>query len=236
MHSTLLIQAGDQAQCLVMLGEVPDAAFRLTERERQDLVLIGQDLGNLLDRTHLNRLAHTDALTGLPRREVGLRALERLIEDHRSRRTALGVAMADLDHFKGINDRWGHAAGDRVLAETATRMRQRLRSGDGMSRHGGEEYLLLLPETSEQGVKQVLGDLLDGIRNNPVALPGQEQERVSVTVSVGCVLCFPAECPLDTPTLTKLLLEMADRQLYRAKATGRDRFLLRVITAADCHR
>lgn len=168
----------------------------------------------------LQRDAQTDVLTGLSNR----RGFEALAVQDLARASALGeplsLMLMDLDHFKSINDRHGHAAGDVVLQEMARRWRALLRSHDHIARIGGEEFCLLLPGTGIEHAPAIARKLLEATRREPVVVPGAGQALpVTVTVSIGVVgldRCGE-EVSLET------LMAVADSALYRAKENGRDR-------------
>ncbi len=169
----------------------------------------------------LRRLATVDDLTGLYNRRhffaTGARLLERLRCDGRP----VALLLFDLDHFKRINDTFGHEAGDRVLAAVAQRCREVLRPGDLLARLGGEEFAVLLPETPRLPALRVAERLRRAVAGLRVEVaPGR---TITPTISVGFAT---AE---EVPGGLERLLAAADRALYRAKAEGRDR----VAVAAD---
>ena len=158
----------------------------------------------------LRRSAATDALTGLPNRRAFMQAATRVGAAPGDPRALL---LLDLDHFKSINDRFGHAVGDRALQETAGRCRRVLRDDDQIARIGGEEFAVLLPSTSLDGARMVADRLHDAIRRAPYAL---DPHRLEVRACVGGAYAT-AETGID------VLFERADRALYAAKSRGRDR-------------
>jgi diguanylate cyclase (GGDEF)-like protein len=162
--------------------------------------------------------ATTDALTGLlNRRGLETRAAEAIAIARRHGRP-LGCLIVDLDHFKAINDTYGHAAGDRCLQETAHRLRSNLRASDIVARYGGEEFLLLLPEADHAGALAVAEKIRGVVAETPVEV---ETERGSTAIrlqaSVG--LASWEESMTDLATL----YAAADRALYEAKRAGRNR-------------
>jgi diguanylate cyclase (GGDEF)-like protein len=164
------------------------------------------------------RLAITDALTGLHTRRY---VEERLaIEVARARRRAgmAAVFIVDVDHFKSINDRYGHPAGDRALMEIAARLRAATRNGDVLARYGGEEFALLVPGVEAGTLGTVAERLRHEVARSPIAV--YEATTVALTVSVGAA-CYPLHggTPAD-------LVATADRALYAAKAQGRDRIVI----------
>jgi diguanylate cyclase (GGDEF)-like protein len=157
-----------------------------------------------------------DRLTGLHNRGYAESRLSEAISLARRTARTVVVALADLDHFKAVNDRHGHAAGDAVLCHTADLLRRSFRASDVLARYGGEEFLIVLPETE-------LGPGLDRIRSfhaafaaSPVALPAPAH-AIGLTFSAG-VAAYPG----DGETAAELL-ERADERLYAAKQAGRDR-------------
>ncbi|MFN3887127.1 MAG: GGDEF domain-containing protein [Aquabacterium sp.] len=180
-------------------------------------------VGTILDITErkdlerrLSDLADLDALTGLFNRRAILSHLEGLHADRRQQRLPLCLLMVDVDHFKSINDRFGHAIGDEALVRVASCLRQNLRDGDRVGRIGGEEFLVVLGSTEledAQGVAERLRlvvaqtcvDTLDG----PLRL----------TVSIGLARSLPDEDWAQ-------VLGRADEGLYAAKRTGRDRVVV----------
>jgi len=129
----------------------------------------------------------------------------------------LGVLLLDLDHFKDVNDRYGHRAGDTVLVEFAQRVRRVVREVDLSFRQGGEEFVILLPETDVAGSLTAARRIGEAIRETPFSLGDTE---VDVTVSVG-VAVFPRHSRSATG-----IIDAADEALYAAKRAGRDTFAL----------
>jgi diguanylate cyclase (GGDEF)-like protein len=164
------------------------------------------------------RLAITDALTGLYTRRFFEARLP--IEVARARRAggSLAVFIVDVDHFKSINDHYGHPAGDQALIEIAARLRGAARGGDVLSRYGGEEFALLVPEASLSELATIAERLRLRVASSPVAV--SEGTWIAVTVSVGAA-CFPLHG--DSPNE---LVATADRALYVAKTRGRDRVVV----------
>jgi diguanylate cyclase (GGDEF)-like protein len=155
--------------------------------------------------------ALTDDLTGLANRRAGAHELERAVALATRHGHALALARVDIDGFKGINDTFGHQAGDRVLAEVAHRLAGAVRGGDKLARWGGDEFVVLLPDTDREGALRAAERLRAAIAAAPVPVDGGETQ---VTISVGW-----AHWSGDTPDD---LLARADRSLYAAKDTGRN--------------
>lgn len=168
--------------------------------------------------------AITDPLTGLFNRRYAFPHLERLSGQSRDQCRNFAVMLADLDHFKKINDRHGHAFGDAILKETARRLRENLRAVDLLARIGGEEFLIVLPDVTQQHADETAARLCGLMRDTPF---GCNAKNVSVTMSVGVTLGGAG-----TPNKSvETLLEEADRALYGAKKHGRDQVLFSVAVA-----
>jgi diguanylate cyclase (GGDEF)-like protein len=164
----------------------------------------------------LRRLASTDPLTGLSNRRQFAEAGGAMLRQTRSDALALSVLMLDIDHFKSINDRYGHPAGDEVLQATAQRCRAELREQDLMARLGGEEFAVILPATDAAEAAGIAERLRAAIAAAPVPA---EEHRIEVRVSIGGTSRRAEDKTLDE------LLGRADQALYTAKRTGRDRVI-----------
>jgi len=154
-----------------------------------------------------------DPLTGLPNRAAWSERLEHEIQQWQQHGNTLSLAMLDLDHFKRINDSYGHLAGDKVLKIIATVLRKRLRGSDFIARFGGEEFVLLLPATPPAIGAKLLETLRAAIEACPFHFKG---ERVTITISMGLA-------SFRTGEHSDLVLKRADQALYRAKNAGRNR-------------
>jgi diguanylate cyclase (GGDEF)-like protein len=159
------------------------------------------------------REAIQDRLTGLYSRRFYEQRLEMELARARSREETLVIAMADLDHFKRINDRWGHAAGDAVLRRFARLMRDSFRPEDAPARYGGEEFAMMLPRASVANALARIEAFRASVENEVIEIEG---ERQRLTISIGLAF-FPADG--QTP---ETLLAVADRRLYAAKRSGRN--------------
>ena len=154
-----------------------------------------------------------DALTGCVTRGHAIEIID--AELRRARRTQMPVTMImfDLDHFKDVNDRYGHLCGDAVLSAVGKRMREVLRGSDVKCRYGGEEFLVLLPETPLHGARRVADTLRREIADRPIPWAG---EGLTVTASFGLAQTMPGEVNVEA------LIARADQALYRAKDDGRN--------------
>lgn len=162
------------------------------------------------DAAWFQRLAHHDALTGLPNRRQVEVALSTALAQSSRTGTPCSVLMIDIDHFKRLNDRFGHPVGDEVLQHIAHRLREQLRAGNTLGRWGGEEFVVVAPQTELHEAQQLGERLRHAVRSEPAV--GEHM----LTVSIG----MTAYRPGDTP---ETIVARADRALYRAKQGGRDR-------------
>ncbi len=161
-------------------------------------------------------MAVTDALTGLHNRRYLDNHLQTLFERAVARRRPLSVMIVDLDRFKSINDRFGHDGGDDVLREFARRLRQNMRGIDLICRFGGEEFVVVMPDTDGPVAEKVAERIRAEIARTPFAI-GKEGQSVTVTISVGV---SSARGQTDD---VRSLLKRADMALYEAKKSGRNK-------------
>jgi diguanylate cyclase (GGDEF)-like protein len=201
-------------QALAQANEHLEA--RVAERTAE-LARVNEELARANE--HLDSLAHIDSLTGLINRRGADQLLASLVAQARRHHRPLGVLLCDVDHFKRVNDNFGHATGDDVLRAVATALRQTLRESDSAARFGGEEFVVLLPETDADGVA-VVGEK---IRRAIATLQLPEVGRCTISVG-GAVTLNGRTLPLE-------LLARADEALYEAKAQGRDRVCLAPVEA-----
>jgi two-component system, cell cycle response regulator len=174
--------------------------------------------GKLLEtQKTLARLARTDALTGAMNRRAILEELDRRMTEARSAHRSLGIGVLDIDHFKRINDEYGHAAGDSALREVVERSVSSLTddAGQTFGRIGGEEFLVVLPDTDRGALTVLLEHMRRAVASSPVRF---EDFASPVTVSIGGAL--------DHGRSVDDLMKAADAALYRAKADGRDRVVI----------
>jgi diguanylate cyclase (GGDEF)-like protein len=163
-------------------------------------------------RDALNDLAHTDALTGVLNRRAFMAALDAQM---RSSRWPAAVLMVDLDHFKSVNDRFGHGCGDDVLQEVARRCRSAVRVSDAVGRIGGEEFAILMPGCATAQAREAADRVCAAVRAHPVDC--SDRTSIPVSASVGGSAAF------EVPASGEEWLRRADEALYRSKAAGRDR-------------
>ena len=154
-----------------------------------------------------------DGLTGCFNRTHALEVIDMELRRARRSQTPVSLIMFDIDHFKDVNDRFGHLCGDVVLAAVGAKMRVVLRGSDLKCRYGGEEFLVLLPETPLEGAKRVADTLRRELSELPITW---KDESLSVTASFGVSVAMPAEIDAQA------IIGRADAALYRAKDQGRN--------------
>jgi diguanylate cyclase (GGDEF)-like protein len=207
---------------LLLLGAKRKRDRYLAE-EMELLNLLAQHVAIVFENARLFESATRDGLTGLLRREAVLERLDAELQRAVRYGRPLTVGMADLDHFKAVNDRYGHLTGDSVLNWVAHVLQSGLRATDHVGRYGGEEFLLVLPETDLAGALAVAEKVRAVVEQQ--AFVGDEGERVRLTVSIG--LATLAEVSPERvghrDRLARQLIAAADRSLYRAKGEGRNR-------------
>jgi len=176
---------------------------------------------NAVNRARLLRSGLTDFLTGFHnRRYLHSRLREELARAQRSRKS-IACLMIDVDHFKRINDQYGHLSGDAVLREVAQRIDTEMRISDTGARFGGDEFAMVLSHAGMSDGEKVAARVLHAVRNRPITIkPGAAE---TVTLSIGVAIASPAPGTRDYKVLAERLIAEADAALYRAKSAGRNR-------------
>ncbi len=162
-----------------------------------------------------DEVAHTDALTFLPNRKLIIADLQRQVTYSDRYGTPLTISMIDLDHFKVVNDTYGHSVGDDVLKLIALQLRAHIREPDLIGRYGGEEFLVVLPHTSISDACEQATRLCQHVRSRPIVA---HQHAIHMTISIGLAQYKIHEEKWQT------LLNRADQALYQAKHNGRDQW------------
>ena len=164
-------------------------------------------------------MAITDGLTGLHNRRYMESHLGTLVDQASMRGKPLAVLVLDIDYFKAVNDTWGHDAGDEVLREFAQRLRKSVRGIDLVCRLGGEEFVVVMPDT-DAGVASIVAERIrNRVAGEPFAIH-KGARAIDVTVSIGMAQRLGGDTDADT------ILKRADQALYRAKRDGRNRVVL----------
>lgn len=173
----------------------------------------------LWENFHLSmQLATTDAVTGLYNRHYLTSHMDTRMEAAQKQGKDLSILMMDIDHFKAVNDTYGHAVGDKVLKEFATRIGRNIRGVDLAARYGGEEFVVMMPETPADWALMIGNRLREEIANKSFDFDLPEGE-IAITVSIGVATSTQGQTPGQ-------LLEEADKALYEAKASGRNKVVV----------
>jgi two-component system cell cycle response regulator len=218
--ATPLRSMGAVTGVLALYGREDGKAFDATDDDA--LRTLSGQASTAIDNVQLHqeaqRLSTTDALTGLWNFRYLSMSLAREIERSTRFDRPLAVLMLDLDHFKQVNDNYGHARGDSVLRELAHRVQEQIREVDTFARYGGEEFVVVLPETTVEGASQLAERICEAVRREPFQSEGEEP--LTITLSVGGA-AFP-----EHGSSAATLMRAADKALYVAKGEGRDRWHL----------
>lgn len=188
---------------------------------RGDQVKVGDSIFKFLSGSDMEAQYHetiykmtiVDGLTGVNNKRFLMESLDREIPRARRHQRPLTLVMFDIDHFKNVNDSFGHLAGDYVLKEMAQLVKSRLRPDDVLGRYGGEEFAVLLPETNASGGVHIAEELRQLISTHPFHF---EQEKMTCTVSMGIA-------QLEDDWVVNDFIKHADERLYAAKHGGRNR-------------
>lgn len=175
----------------------------------------------------LQELALTDQLTGLPNRRYLWDALASELLRGRRRRLPLAVLLFDVDHFKQFNDRWGHEAGDLVLRNVAHVVRNVVRASDIVARHGGEEFIIVLPETAAEVAAARAEVLRQEIAGLNLSYGGQALGAITVSTGVAC--------SRESAESAEEMVRAADHLMYEAKQAGRNRVMLAQLPLATAN-
>lgn len=168
------------------------------------------------ERAHLERKASQDSLTGMLNHSAILHHLDQVLAHLGVDYSNVHLIMADLDHFKTVNDRFGHLVGDKALIGVASRIRGSLRDMDAVGRYGGEEFTIILVNKTREQALQIAERIRERVEQHPIH---HQDTRFCLTISQGLAEAVPGESAAS-------LLERADRALYDAKKTGRNRVVL----------
>jgi diguanylate cyclase len=187
------------------------------ERLQQEFAEKSQDMEKLKEELNqVRKQASTDALTGLMNRASFFDILEKTDEDSDPLTRPYCLVMIDIDHFKRVNDTFGHLVGDKVIRFVAESLRQSIKGKDSAARYGGEEYALLLPDTALNNAITLCNRIREQIANTNLVRTGSRETLGQVTISAGVAQKRASESRMD-------LLARADRALYHSKKNGRNR-------------
>jgi two-component system, cell cycle response regulator len=205
-------------------------AHRFTQQHATDFlhhlgIIAAFCLENAVNRAHLVRSGFTDVLTGWHNR----RYLQSRLKEELARSQREGVPLSclvfDVDHFKAVNDNYGHGVGDEVLRQLARRIEGEVRSSDVSARYGGEEFVLLLPRTSLETGRVLAERIRSAVAGRPFHV-APEVAPLTVTISIGLAAYEPGAAPEDPLIVGERLIARADLALYEAKSAGRNMVVL----------
>lgn len=190
-------------------------------------VIVGICLENVTNSERLKHLGLTDPLTGVHNRRYFDQRLQEEVGRARRQGYPLSCLFLDVDHFKRVNDQYGHQTGDCVLREVAWRIRSQLRSIDVLGRYGGEEFAVLLVQTDTDSSFTIAERIRQSIAGQ--RFKGEGEETLAATISVGIATLHDCNRAQNGDALAQQLVAQADQALYRAKHGGRNR----VVAASD---
>lgn len=214
IRSLACVPLVSQGKAVGVLTTTSSQSGAFTPADVDLLIFIAKTIVLDLENKRLRRLSVTDQLTGAFNREFLQQNLAREIESAEARGVPLAVAMLDVDHFKQVNDRFGHDVGDKVLAEVAVRLRGAIRDDDLLIRYGGEEFLVLLPKTDAEKACEVGERMRRRLEDEAIPV-GDEEMPIRISVGV-------AEHRRGDEDGAELV-RRADEALYEAKRRGRNR-------------
>ena len=221
------VRRGQTIGCLALFSKktdryTPDAASEFLQRLGAITAICAE---NCLNYEHLRRMGMTDPLTGLANR----RELEKRmgVEVSRSLRESMPLSCLylDVDHFKQVNDVYGHDIGDYVLKKVAVIMVEAVRQGDVVARYGGEEFVIVLPGISGSVAMETAERIRQAVEHASIEVA--DKQRLDITISIG-LASFSAEKNSigDSAEISEQIIARADRALMRAKEQGRNRVLV----------
>jgi len=227
--SIALIPLRNRGKLLGSLNFGSQDAERFTIEHASDFldhlgVIASFALENVVNRARLLRSGFTDVLTGWNnRRYLQVRLNEELARARRDA-TTLTCLMLDIDHFKRVNDSFGHGAGDEVLRELASRIESQVRASDVAARYGGEEFMILLPNTDTESGELLAERVRKEIESEPFELANHGSLTITASIGIACI--SPQRDDSDLKTTGESLVARADVALYEAKSAGRNRIAI----------
>ncbi|MGM0614607.1 MAG: sensor domain-containing diguanylate cyclase [Pseudomonadota bacterium] len=215
MASLLVVETPDYHDNQQMLQEAQQHLFQQTlslharlDQQQQELELLRQRQDDL------ETLSRRDALTGLANRAWLEEQLQLRFAFCRQHQRTMSIAFIDLDHFKQLNDQYGHQVGDRVLERFGALLTTAVREGDLAGRYGGEEFLLILPDEHASGTRIIIERLIRQLEITPILLIDGDPLHISISVGIACL------CDGDFGDISELI-DVADQCMYRIKRAGR---------------
>ncbi|WP_455212135.1 DUF484 family protein [Kaarinaea lacus] len=224
-----LVRYGDLIGSL-NLGSINEQRF--TEASATDFLerlstIVAICIENTTNHERLKRVGLTDSLTSVNNRRFFDQRIGEEIARALRTREPLSCLIMDIDHFKQINDRHGHQAGDQILRQTAALIRDQLRNSDVLARYGGEEFAAVLPNTNPRSAFEIAERIRENIAQHRFTIKENTlTQPLSITVSIGIAVMGAGTIPTDIEPLMARLIKKADTALYDAKSTGRNRVVM----------
>src|SRR5450830_1165378 len=182
-------------------------------------------LENVINNERLKHIGLTDPLTGVNNRRYIEQRMQEEIGRAQRECSALSCLFIDIDHFKRVNDKFGHQSGDDVLREVATRIKKELRLSDSLGRYGGEEFIVLLTQATIHDAARIAERIRASVAQQAILIAGAD-DALQITVSIGAAAQMPPDRSVPADIARQKLVARADEALYRAKESGRNRVVL----------
>lgn len=219
LHTGLqAIQDSTQQDSSVIQEMIPElqALMNETHHLKKQVIQSSEQVRLLKQELERNAsMAKTDELTGIPNRRGFNEIIENLSIEAQQKQSSFAVILLDIDHFKNINDTFGHLIGDSVLRYIARLLHKETKGRDSIARFGGEEFVILLPDTQHDSAMQVANNIRKKIESHPLKIKS-DQKSMQITISAGVAMYQMGEP-------TEQLLHRVDQRLYKAKTSGRNR-------------
>lgn len=233
IHAAPIMVSGSRVGRIIIFQNITELRRLIEETAEQNAILQERNAALIkvqeeLFQTNakLRKLAVTDSLTGCFNRHYLMQRLEEELLKDRNVPASSTIILIDIDYFKTVNDRYGHLAGDEVICRTVEVLQRCLRSSDILSRYGGEEFIIYLPDTEEDGALELAGHLKLSVEHNLIHIDYID-EPISVTISMGLLSIREFKIPpgMDATTYLNDLFKSADQALYAAKHQGRNQIV-----------
>lgn len=221
-----LVRYGEMIGCLNLGSLEPNryVAGSATDFLQRLATIVAICLENATNHERLKRVGLTDSLTGVNNRRFFDQRLKEEVARAVRAGKPLGCLFLDVDHFKSVNDRFGHQVGDKVLWEVAGLIREQLRAEDVLGRYGGEEFAALLINTEQDAALEIAGRIRSVIEAHGFATESRASLQVTISIGVAMLVSEPGES--DVERIANRLVDDADQAVYRAKREGRNRVVL----------
>lgn len=228
-----LVRYGEMTGCLCLGSQEPTryVAGSATDFLQRLATIVAICMENAANHERLKRVGLTDSLTGVNNRRFFDQRLKEEVGRALRTNKPLSCLFLDVDHFKSVNDRFGHQVGDRVLWEVAGLIREQLRAEDVLGRYGGEEFSALLVNAEETPALEIAERIRSAIARHEFDTDNTESLSVTISIGVAMLSAFGGESDLETVSVN--LVDHADQAVYLAKRQGRDQVVLASVSDAE---